>query len=325
MKKLKLSIIMPAYNEGEGIKNLIDKLISLRYKSYELIIVDDGSTDCSPGILDEYDDKFDFIKVIHQENQGCVYARKKGISQALGEFITFVDADDIVDDEYFINFERAVCNEADYYILNNKLVNPINNEWYVEKDFLRDGYIKKEAVERWILTNKAGAVWDKIYKTSLMKFAAENLNMKIVFGDDVFINMVYLKNVNKIFCQDSSSYVHNKNSTTSVCKQYSYNKLDEINTLALYILNSLKNTNDLKNEFSSIVVYNYLETVNNLLKSNKKKDIYNYINSLQSYQIIKKEYQPHGIKNKVYYYFLFSKITGFMKILFEIKNKRYKI
>ena len=127
---------MPAYNEGEQIRNILDKLVSLNNEKFELIVVDDGSTDCSPEILDEYARQNEFIKVVHQENQGCVFARKTGIVQAVGEFITFFDADDTIDDEYFVNFEHAVSHKADYYILNNKLVN-LNKELYVEKNFFK--------------------------------------------------------------------------------------------------------------------------------------------------------------------------------------------
>lgn len=326
MENLKLSIIMPEYNEGKQIKKIIDKFISLHYENYELIIVDDGSTDCSSEILNEYSKKHNFIKIIHQKNQGCVFARKTGIAKAVGEFITFVDADDMVDENYFINFERAICNDADFYLLNNKLINPFKDELYIEKDFFNDGYIEKKLVERWVLTNKAGAVWDKIYKTSIIKAAVENLNLKIVFGDDIFINTVYLRNVDKIYCQNSSSYIHNRNSSTSVCKQYTFKKLEEIDVLASYILKNYDfKDDDLKNLFWSIVVYNYLETIEKLLRSNEKQDIYTCMNSLPSYKMLNEDYKPHGLKNKVYYYVLVNKMEKLMRVIFKIKNGESKI
>lgn len=324
MKKYKLSIIMPAYNEGKGITNIIDKFISLQYENYELIIVDDGSTDCSPAILDEYSKNNEFIKVIHQNNQGCVFARKAGILQAKSEYITFADADDNVDSDYFVNFEKAIKYDADLYLLNNKLVNSNNDRSYVEKNFITDGYIDKKQAIRWILTNKAGAVWDKIYKTSIIKEAAKHLTLKIVFGEDVFINMIYADKANIIYCQDSSSYIHKRDSATSVCKQYTYKKLDEIDLLSSYIL---KNFNfrtyiGLETEFLSIVIYNYLETIDNLLIANKKKDVYAYLNSLESYNMIRDSYKPKGLKNKIYYLILFNQMTGLMKLVFGMKNWR---
>ena len=324
MANLKLSVIMPAYNEGEAIRNIIDKFTSLNYEDYELIIVDDGSTDCSPEILDDYGKKYNFIKIIHQPNQGCVVARKAGILQANGEYITFADADDSIDDEYFNNFEKAIKNDADYYFLNNKLFNSDNGELYLEKDFIKNGYIDKKQAIEWILTNKAGAVWDKIYKTTLMKEVTKNLTLKIVFGEDVFINTIYLKNANKIYCENSSSYIHNRDSLTSVCKQYTYKKLDEIDILSSFILKKFdfKDYEGLKSKFSSIVVYNYLETTNNLLIINTKQDIYTYLNTLESYKTIRDCYKPEGLKNKIYYLALYNKMTGLMKLIFKMKNWR---
>lgn len=314
---------MPAYNEGEQIRNILDKLVSLNNEKFELIVVDDGSTDCSPEILDEYARQNEFIKVVHQENQGCVFARKTGIVQAVGEFITFFDADDTIDDEYFVNFEHAVSHKADYYILNNKLVN-LNKELYVEKNFLKNGYIEKKIAERWVLTNKAGAVWDKIYKNELLKELVKNLTLKIVFGDDVFINIVYLENVRDVYCHNSSSYIHNRNSSTSVCKQYTYKKLDEIDLLSSYILMKFdfKDNYNLKNEVASIVVYNYLETVNNLMKVNEIKDIYAYLDALDSYKVLRDSYEPKGVKNKIYYHALINRMTGVMRIIFKTKKWR---
>lgn len=325
MENLKLSVIMPAYNEGKQIKKILDKIVSLNNGKFELIVVDDGSTDCSPEILDEYAGKNKFITVFHQENQGCVFARKTGIMQAAGEFITFLDADDTIDDEYFVNFEHAVSHNADYYILNNKLVSQ-NEELYKEKDFLKDGYIEKEIATRWVLTNKAGAVWDKIYKTNLIKEVVKKLKLKIVFGDDVFINIIYLENVDMIYCQNSSSYIHNRNSLTSVCKQYTYKRLDEIDLLSFYILKNFdfKDNLNLKNEFCSIVVYNYIETICNLMKVNEIKEIYAYLDTLDSYKVLRNTYVPKGVKNKIYYLVLMNRMTGLMSLVFKMKNWRWK-
>ena len=91
---MKLSYIVPVYNVAPYIRMCVSSLLSQDYKDYEIILVDDGSTDSCPKICDEYERMFDNIRVIHQKNAGLSAARNTGIAAAKGEYICFVDSDD---------------------------------------------------------------------------------------------------------------------------------------------------------------------------------------------------------------------------------------
>lgn len=320
MDSLKLSIIMPAYNEGEHIKEIIDKLISLGYEKFELIIVDDGSTDCSVPILDEYSYKYDCIKVIHQENQGCVLARKKGIFLSQGEYITFVDADDMVENEYFLNFENAIKNDADLFILNNKLIAENGKNTYIEKKFLKSGYIDICTVEKWVIGNKSGAVWDKIFKTKLLKNVMNEITMKIDFGDDILINLLYLKVCKKIICKNYCSYIHNKNSSTSICKLFTMQRLHEIDSLYLFIDKNVGLECETRRIYDNMAVFNFTNTVYKLSKKNSLDEIKDEIDKLESMKILKKTYRPINLKNKIYFKLLINNCFWLIKIIFFIRE-----
>lgn len=110
MKFPVVSIIIPVYNAQDYLRQCIDSILAQTFGDYELILVDDGSTDRSGAICDEYVERDCRIKVVHQQNLGLPSARKVGIDHAKGNYVLFVDADDWVDpnhlESYVIMAER---------------------------------------------------------------------------------------------------------------------------------------------------------------------------------------------------------------------------
>lgn len=91
-----VSIIVPIYNAEQYISKCIESILAQTYRDFELILVDDGSTDMCGKICDEYAKQDSRVHVIHQENKGVSAARNAGISLAKGEYIMFVDSDDFI-------------------------------------------------------------------------------------------------------------------------------------------------------------------------------------------------------------------------------------
>lgn len=96
---IKLSIIIPVYNVEKYLKECLDSITCQIKDSVEVILIDDGSTDNSGKICEEYKDKFSFIKLIRQTNGGLAYARNVGLSKACGKYLCFVDSDDYIGKE----------------------------------------------------------------------------------------------------------------------------------------------------------------------------------------------------------------------------------
>lgn len=97
MEKGKISIIIPVYNLEKYLSACIDSILCQKYKNLEIIIVNDGSTDSSKEICEEYQNKDQRVRVFSQNNSGVSVARNKGIKHATGDWIMFVDGDDLVD------------------------------------------------------------------------------------------------------------------------------------------------------------------------------------------------------------------------------------
>lgn len=109
-----LSIIVPVYNAEKYLSRCIESIITQEFTDWELLSVDDGSTDGSDIICDKYASESERISVIHQENQGVSIARNTGIRSAKGEWVGFVDADDYIEPEmYSVLLSAAIDSGAD--------------------------------------------------------------------------------------------------------------------------------------------------------------------------------------------------------------------
>jgi len=122
---VKVSVIVPAYNEENHIKVCLDSIISNDLKEIEIIVINDGSTDGTAKILEEYESKYDIITVVSKENEGQGSARNIGIDLAKGEFVTFIDSDDEIHTNMLskmyskLQQEQADICVCDYFEITN--------------------------------------------------------------------------------------------------------------------------------------------------------------------------------------------------------------
>lgn len=112
---MKISIIIPVYNVKKYLRECLDSILAQSYKDFEIILVDDGSTDSSGNICDEYSMKYENIKVLHKNNNGLSSARNAGLDIAQGEYILFIDSDDVVSP---IMLETLIAHVAGYDIVS---------------------------------------------------------------------------------------------------------------------------------------------------------------------------------------------------------------
>ncbi len=114
MIKLKFSIILPIYNVEKYLPKCVESILSQTFTDYEIILVDDGSTDNSPAICDKFAKEHSNIKVIHKENGGQSEARNLGADTANGEYIIFIDSDDfIIKNDFLEKINKKTQNNAD--------------------------------------------------------------------------------------------------------------------------------------------------------------------------------------------------------------------
>lgn len=134
-----ISIVMPSYNAAPFLSQSIGSVLSQTYKDWELIIVDDGSTDDTAPVAEEYARQHRGISVYSQMNSGPTGARNLGLSKARGEFLTFLDADDRWDDRFLETMlSELLTRDADIVMCDNYVLEYVNGELRDSRIDLRD-------------------------------------------------------------------------------------------------------------------------------------------------------------------------------------------
>lgn len=211
-----VSVIVPVYNSKRYVRTCLDSLLAQTLKEIEIIVVDDGSTDGSSDVLDEYAGSHSNIKVIHQSNQGQGLARNAGVSVAKGKYIGFVDSDDYVDCSMYeklyslitgADADVAVC-KANSVDMNGVVGKPLDiwnkyghavldRETFLENDFLNNGC--------------SPVLWDKLIKGDIVK---SHPSTDLRRGQDFIALIDYMSEVRRIaFMSDKLYYYrHHPNS-----------------------------------------------------------------------------------------------------------------
>ena len=165
-----ISIIVPVYNSEKYLKETIDSILNQTFENFELILINDGSTDHSGEICDEIAQKDKRIKVIHKKNEGICKTRNKGIEVAKGEYIMFADNDDIIEENMLQEcYEMIKKHDADMLKFGRKTLY-LNDENILKTDVknyefqILDGNKIKNNVLDLIYDKILVCVWDGIYK-----------------------------------------------------------------------------------------------------------------------------------------------------------------
>ena len=196
-----VSVIVPVYNAENALSRCVSSILDQEYKDLELILLDDGSTDQSPAICDDFAKQDDRVIVIHKPNSGVSDTRNQGIHQAKGTYIQFLDADDwIPKDSTKMLVRTAQERNADLVV----------GEFYrvVGENLSRKGSIETDRV----LTTKEyaefmklspadyyyGVIWNKLYKKSILDEYAIQMDPSVSFCEDFIFNLEYLLHCKRI-------------------------------------------------------------------------------------------------------------------------------
>ena len=191
MKKDKISIVVPIYNVEQYINKCVTSLITQTYSNIEIILVDDGSPDDSPKIIDELSKKDNRIIVIHKKNGGVSSARNVGIEASTGEYILFVDGDDYVDNDFVQYFYDLINKSVDIDIGINYSKYSISDKKNGNDDIkVRDS---KQIIVDLYAERLNVAVWNKIYRKSFLDRYNIRFDESIWFGEGMLFNIVCLQ------------------------------------------------------------------------------------------------------------------------------------
>lgn len=191
-QEIKISVIIPVYNSKTFLKECVNSVLTQTYQNFEVLLIDDGSTDGSSKICDDLEKIDKRIKVFHKGNEGVSSARNLGIEKAKGDYIAFVDSDDYLLSNYLnkllyaieiTNSDIAFCYSKRFQNLNK--IDEINCD---ETIFIKKN--KTDIIKGLFSTTEHMAVWCKLYKSNLLKdikFPLINNAEDVDFNSKVYI------------------------------------------------------------------------------------------------------------------------------------------
>jgi glycosyltransferase involved in cell wall biosynthesis len=209
IEKALVSIIIPIYNAESFLEQCIDSILQQTYNNFELLLINDGSTDKSKEICERYSQKDKRVNVYHKKNGGVSSARNLGLLKAQGKWVVFVDSDDWVDPNWLESY--FPMNDSDIkfqgFIIEN------NNKKEVKKISISKTN-KIETIYYLEVNNMFGWTWCKIFKNSIIQENQLTFNEEISYNEDLIFTLQFCKIANKVTTIDTSKYHYriNKNS-----------------------------------------------------------------------------------------------------------------
>ncbi|MBO7305039.1 MAG: glycosyltransferase family 2 protein [Clostridia bacterium] len=192
-ENVKVSVIIPIYNAADYIRPAIDSVLAQTLSEFEIICVDDGSTDSTLEVLREYQKIDSRVRIVTETNAGPAYARNNGMRRARGEYVAFLDADDFFEPEMLRRlYELASDGDLDiaianFDVYNNKKGKFENPNAAENADIFDGGRIssKNEYPDR-ILTSTVGAAWNKLFRRSFVEEKGLSFLADVHIYEDVY-------------------------------------------------------------------------------------------------------------------------------------------
>ncbi len=186
-----ISVIVPVYNAKHTLSKCLDSILAQKYTDFEVLLVDDGSTDGSADICDVYAAQDPRIKVFHQTNQGVSVARNTGLDHVSGEYVTFADSDDWVEETWLSDF-YAVAGSADV-VFQNAVWHYPDGRLFLRKVDVNPELSYKEQVQSLYPRNFLGYVWASLFKISIIKKGNVRFNPSFSYKEDRDFVLKYCK------------------------------------------------------------------------------------------------------------------------------------
>lgn len=322
----KISIIVPIYKSEKYLDRCIESIVNQTYKNLEIILVDDGSPDNCPKICDEYAKKDSRIVVVHKENGGVSSARNAGLDIAKGDYIAFVDSDDYIEKDMYLellngikekNSDIAVCN---YVEINNNVrvrQNCKYNASYIEKENILPLFLMGN-----VLT---AHLWNKLYKKELfgdIRFKKYNM------VEDLDIMYLILEKCNKIRYINKEYYNYFYDGEITLTRRYNVSMINDFRN----VINNMYKHFEFNEELNKYLDYNKVMSICRLYVIIAKANIKDLRDFENEYLVFNKSLKNLKKYNKVLYnqfskkekfkinLLSFNKLV-FVKMIYKITKK----
>lgn len=307
-----VSVILPAYNAERTCCEAISSVLNQSFEDFELIIVDDGSTDSTYELCKNISYKDHRIKLVHQENRGVSGARNTALKIASGKFVAFIDADDKMESTFLNEMVSAIQHQdADVVYCGYTAVSSMNTRVWLPELGIKDAEIGPYLISQ----NALNMLWNKLFKRELI---TEYFNEQISMGEDLEFIANYHQYVTKYAIVKKSLYFYTSDTMGSLTKN-AKSMIDSI-------YNDVKSREKYLSSCGADLYYARDNVLGHLFFILSKSDSYNEYcanfqqikENLSLFDIIKKSYV--GFHNKVIQFCLLHDLNLVLYLI--IKNKK---
>lgn len=318
------SIILRAYNAEKNVAKSIESMLSQTYPNWELLLINDGSEDRTGEIFEDYAKQDQRIRVIHQENSGCLLATQTGVKASSGDYVCLIDSDDWYERDYLEKVDKAVCSwhpdmvVSGYHIINSGEI--VKKFLLTEESKMTDA---REAIRIFLETTNY-ALWNKFVARSKIRYTKEEQEFfeksgkSTNFGDDLFLLMPVLCECEKIYFLHDTLYNYTVEDTSishSAISDY-WGELQNRLRLMEVTYRCIRERNQLDREIEDLIKADtaavILKSVLGIFKTGERnKDIARELRKNDFYRDIVKKTKFSLIKEKTG-----GKRAVFMKLFF---------
>lgn len=334
-KKIKFSIMSPVYNVEKYLDECVESVLNQTYKNYELILIDDGSTDGSGKKCDEYAAKYSQIKVFHKPNGGLMSARRYALERIDGDWCIFLDSDDLLEVdslEKIYNYIVTYNSDCIIYRMSRFFEDKIiSNAPLEEKSpFLISA--KRELYSKTLFSSLYNAMWRKAVKRSVFAGWDYSPFFHISMGEDLLQSLEIYKNANDFLFVNDSLYRYRLNSE-SITQRYMKSNYRPDFTVSEEVLKFIKSENvfsedDMKEyrDYNIKLFTNEIILISiNFTDFKKQKELFEMIQDSDYYKsfLSKGLNKPAKLGKRKYIYYLFKyKQYRILSILLKHRNKK---
>ncbi|MCR5795051.1 MAG: glycosyltransferase [Solobacterium sp.] len=227
------SIIVPVYNAEKAVSRCIDSILKQDFTDFELILIDDGSKDSSPQILDEYAAKDSRVRVIHKKNGGVSAARNTALDAARGEYIRFLDADDWMTQESDkLLVRNAQNNSSDLVVADFYRV--VGGNLARKGNILTNRVLTRQEYAEYMMESPSdyyyGVLWNKLYRRDIIEKHHLRMDEHMKWCEDFIFNLDYVLHADRITALQVPVYYYVKTEGSLVAQNLTLQKIIQMKT-----------------------------------------------------------------------------------------------
>lgn len=223
-----VSFIIPVYNSEQTIERCLCSVRNQTYQNYEVLMINDGSTDHSYVILQKYQCSDPRFRIINKKNSGVSSSRNLGIAQARGKYLQFIDSDDwITQDATMELVSTAEKLNCDMVITDYHRV--INHKIYIKGHISEEGLISRNAFAQYMMQAPAnfyyGVMWNKFYRTDIVKTHNLNCSEELHWCEDFRFNLEYIQYTKNVYVLKKPIYYYVKTKGSLISTQVNFKQV----------------------------------------------------------------------------------------------------